>query len=180
MSVLDDCAGLPVRRIGEVAAELGLDQENILLHGRYIAKVPIDELQSRESQKDGALILVTAMTPTPQGEGKTTTSIGLADGLRQLGKKSALCLREPSLGPYFGIKGGGTGAGRAQLVPAESKTRITSRGRSEITVRVVTLPSSRSITTPVSLRSRDPVLPTDYTSPASFISRDLILATLLR
>jgi formate--tetrahydrofolate ligase len=119
MSVLDDRAGLPVRRVGEVALELGLDPENILLHGRYIAKVPIDELKQREANKDGSLILVTAMTPTPQGEGKTTTSIGLADGLRHLGKKVALCLREPSLGPYFGIKGGGTGAGRSQVVPAE-------------------------------------------------------------
>jgi formate--tetrahydrofolate ligase len=119
MSVVADCAGLPVRRVEQVAVELGLNPENILLHGRYIAKVPIDELIEREGNKDGSLILVTAMTPTPQGEGKTTTSIGLADGLRMVGKKVALCLREPSLGPYFGIKGGGTGAGKSQVVPAE-------------------------------------------------------------
>jgi formate--tetrahydrofolate ligase len=114
--------GLPPRRISEVAAELGLDTERILPHGHYIAKIPIGELESRQRQPDGQLILVTAMTPTPQGEGKTTATIGLADALRRLGKKSMFCLREPSLGPYFGIKGGGTGGGRAQVVPAEDIT----------------------------------------------------------
>jgi formate--tetrahydrofolate ligase len=111
--------GLPPRRISEVAAELGLDTERILPHGHYIAKIPIAELEARRRQPDGHLILVTAMTPTPQGEGKTTATIGLADALRRLGKKSMFCVREPSLGPYFGIKGGGTGGGRAQVVPAE-------------------------------------------------------------
>lgn len=112
-------SGLPQRRIAEVAKELGLDLDQILPHGHYIAKVPIAELQKRANQPDGRLILVSAMTPTPQGEGKTTATIGLADALRHLGKRSMFCLREPSLGPYFGIKGGGTGAGRAQVVPAE-------------------------------------------------------------
>ncbi len=111
--------GLPPRRVAEVAAELGLDTERILPHGHYIAKIPIAELEARQKQPDGRLILVTAMTPTPQGEGKTTATIGVADALRRLGKKSMFCLREPSLGPYFGIKGGGTGGGRAQVVPAE-------------------------------------------------------------
>ncbi|MGD0061110.1 MAG: formate--tetrahydrofolate ligase [Verrucomicrobiia bacterium] len=111
--------GQPPRRILEVAAELGLDTEGILSHGHYIAKIPIAELEARQHQADGHLILVTAMTPTPQGEGKTTATIGLADGLRRLGKKSMFCVREPSLGPYFGIKGGGTGGGHAQVVPAE-------------------------------------------------------------
>ena len=111
--------GLPPRRISEAAAELGLDTERILPHGHYIAKIPIAELETRQKQPDGHLILVTAMTPTPQGEGKTTATIGLADALRRLGKKTMFCLREPSLGPYFGIKGGGTGGGRAQVVPAE-------------------------------------------------------------
>jgi formate--tetrahydrofolate ligase len=111
--------GLPPRRISEVAAELGLDTERILPHGHYIAKIPIAELEARQRQPDGHLILITAMTPTPQGEGKTTATIGLADALRRLGKKSMFCVREPSLGPYFGIKGGGTGGGRAQVVPAE-------------------------------------------------------------
>ena len=111
--------GTPKRRIGEVAAELGLNPDALLPHGHWIAKVPIDELRSRADRPDGNLILVSAMTPTPQGEGKTTTTIGLGDALRRLGRKTAICLREPSLGPYFGIKGGGTGAGYAQVVPAE-------------------------------------------------------------
>lgn len=108
------------RRIHEVAEELGIDPEHILPHGHYIAKIPIDELEARADREDGALVLVTAMSPTPSGEGKTTTTIGLGDALRKAGRKTALCLREPSLGPYFGIKGGGTGAGQAQLVPAEA------------------------------------------------------------
>lgn len=110
---------VPPRRVAEVALELGLDPDVILPHGHYIAKIPIDQLQRRADQPDGDLVLVTAMTPTPTGEGKTTTTIGLGDALRRLGKRTAICLREPSLGPYFGIKGGGTGAGRAQVVPAE-------------------------------------------------------------
>lgn len=110
---------LPGRRIVEVAGDLNIDPENIWLHGHYIAKIHIDELKAREKRPDGELILVTAMTPTPQGEGKTTTTIGLADGLRHSGKSSMICIREPSLGPYFGIKGGGTGAGKAQVIPAE-------------------------------------------------------------
>ncbi|MGD0141100.1 MAG: formate--tetrahydrofolate ligase [Tepidisphaeraceae bacterium] len=121
MSGLSECENesLPRRRVGDVARDLGLDADEILLHGRYIAKVPIGELIARADKSDGNLILVSAMTPTPQGEGKTTTTIGLGDALRGLGHKTAICLREPSLGPYFGIKGGGTGAGRAQVVPAE-------------------------------------------------------------
>jgi formate--tetrahydrofolate ligase len=111
--------GLPPRRVKEVAQELHLDVERILPHGHYIAKVPIDELAARQDKPDGHLILVTAMTPTPQGEGKTTATIGLADALRRSGHRSMFCVREPSLGPYFGIKGGGTGGGRAQVVPAE-------------------------------------------------------------
>ncbi|MFO7658175.1 MAG: formate--tetrahydrofolate ligase [Bacteroidales bacterium] len=108
-----------IKKIYEVAKELGLDAETILPHGHYIAKVPVTHLENRVNNPDGSLILVTAMTPTPQGEGKTTTTIGLGDALRQSGKKTAICLREPSLGPYFGIKGGGTGAGMAQIMPAE-------------------------------------------------------------
>ncbi len=109
----------PPRRVIEVARELGLDTEAILPHGHYIAKVPIQELTARADRPDGRLILVSAMTPTPQGEGKTTATIGLADALRRLGHRTMFCLREPSLGPYFGVKGGGTGGGRAQVVPAE-------------------------------------------------------------
>jgi formate--tetrahydrofolate ligase len=109
----------PIRKVREVASELGLEPDEIFLHGHYIAKIPIENLKAREKKPDGKLILVTAMTPTPQGEGKTTTSIGLGDALKALGKNTAVCLREPSLGPYFGIKGGGTGAGRSQVMPAE-------------------------------------------------------------
>jgi formate--tetrahydrofolate ligase len=107
------------RSIQDIASELGLDPSVILPHGHHIAKVPVSELQARADDEDGALILVTAMTPTPSGEGKTTTTIGLGDALRKAGHRTAVCLREPSLGPYFGIKGGGTGAGHAQIVPAE-------------------------------------------------------------
>lgn len=107
------------KSIQAIAGELGLDPAVILPHGHHIAKVPIAELESRAAKDDGALILVTAMTPTPSGEGKTTTTIGLGDALRAAGRRTAVCLREPSLGPYFGIKGGGTGAGQAQIVPAE-------------------------------------------------------------
>jgi formate--tetrahydrofolate ligase len=108
------------RPILEIARELELDPSIILPHGHHIAKIPVSELDNRAGSDDGALILVTAMTPTPPGEGKTTTSIGLGDGLRKAGRGTAICLREPSLGPYFGIKGGGTGAGHAQVVPAEA------------------------------------------------------------
>lgn len=112
-------AAPPPNRIQQVARELGLDPEVILPHGHYIAKVPITELQRRARRPDGKLVLVTAMSPTKSGEGKTTTTIGLGDALRRQGRRTAICLREPSLGPYFGIKGGGTGAGKAQVVPAE-------------------------------------------------------------
>jgi formate--tetrahydrofolate ligase len=111
--------GLPPRRIVEAAREMGLNTDGLLPHGHYIAKVPSEEYLSRRDKPDGKLILVSAMTPTPEGIGKTTTSIGLADALRRIGHRTMFCLREPSLGPYFGIKGGGTGAGRAQVVPAE-------------------------------------------------------------
>jgi formate--tetrahydrofolate ligase len=113
-------ADIPPRRVQEVARELGLDLDAILPHGHYIAKIPIEELAKREDAPSGRLILVSAMSPTPQGEGKTTTTIGLADGLRRVGERSIICIREPSLGPYFGIKGGGTGAGKSQVSPAEA------------------------------------------------------------
>lgn len=112
-------SNVKLKRIAEVASDLGLDPDSILPHGHYIAKVPVSQLKDRESKSDGNLVLVTAMTPTPQGEGKTTTTIGLGDALRKIGKNTSICLREPSLGPYFGIKGGGTGAGKAQIMPAE-------------------------------------------------------------
>jgi formate--tetrahydrofolate ligase len=110
----------PPRRIQEVARELGLEPDTILPHGHYIAKVPVHPTVPVKSAVRGKLILVTAMSPTPQGEGKTTTTIGLGDALRRSGLKTSICLREPSLGPYFGIKGGGTGAGRSKVCPSEA------------------------------------------------------------
>ena len=91
--------GLPPRRIQAVAQELHLDTDKILPHGHFIAKIPIDELTARQGQADGRLVLVTAMTPTPEGIGKTTTTIGLTDALRHLGMRAMFCVREPSLGP---------------------------------------------------------------------------------
>lgn len=108
-----------LKKIIEIAKNLGFSYDDILPHGHYIAKIPIDHLQQRIGNPDGKLVLVTAMTPTPQGEGKTTTTIGLGDALSQLGLKTMICLREPSLGPYFGVKGGGTGSGASQVMPAE-------------------------------------------------------------
>ncbi len=107
----------------EIAAKLGLSEADVLPYGRSIAKVPVDILKRRhaggKARPQGKLILVTAMTPTPSGVGKTTITIGLGDALNRVGKRASVCLREPSLGPYFGIKGGGTGGGRSQLTPAE-------------------------------------------------------------
>ena len=87
--------------------------------GRHIAKINLEYLNNLKNKKDGKLILVTAITPTPAGEGKTTTSVGLCDGLNKIGKKSIVCLREPSLGPSFGMKGGAAGGGYAQVIPME-------------------------------------------------------------
>jgi formate--tetrahydrofolate ligase len=105
--------------IDAVAERLGIAGEHLLHYGRYKAKLSFDLLRSLEDRPDGRLILVTAITPTPAGEGKTTTSVGLGDGLARLGKRAAICLREPSLGPCFGVKGGAAGGGYAQVVPME-------------------------------------------------------------
>jgi formate--tetrahydrofolate ligase len=102
-----------------VANELGISEEHLELYGRSKAKVSLALLESKTPQAAGRLILVTAINPTPAGEGKTTTSIGLAMGLRKRGKNAVLALREPSLGPVFGVKGGGTGGGKASLFPAD-------------------------------------------------------------
>lgn len=105
--------------IKEVAARLNLTENDYELYGNYKAKLDVHELEKMKNQGDGKLILVTAITPTPAGEGKTTTSVGLADGLAKIGKKAMLALREPSLGPVFGVKGGAAGGGYAQVVPME-------------------------------------------------------------
>jgi formate--tetrahydrofolate ligase len=105
--------------IGHVARQLGVDARELIPFGYDKAKIVGHYLSSLKQKKDGKLILVTAITPTPAGEGKTTTSIGLSDGMHRLGHNNLLCLREPSLGPCFGMKGGATGGGRAQVVPME-------------------------------------------------------------
>ena len=116
IEIAQGCRMLP---IGEIAAKAGIPDEDLEPYGRYKAKVSLSLLQKRAEKKPGKLILVTAITPTPAGEGKTTTSIGLADGLARIGKKVMAALREPSLGPVFGIKGGAAGGGYAQVVPME-------------------------------------------------------------
>ncbi|HIT57560.1 MAG TPA: formate--tetrahydrofolate ligase [Candidatus Galloscillospira stercoripullorum] len=107
-----------LRPITDIAAACGVSEERLEQYGRYKAKLDLGLIRE-EGRTDGKLILVTAITPTPAGEGKTTTSVGLSDGLRRIGKKAVLALREPSLGPVFGIKGGAAGGGYAQVVPME-------------------------------------------------------------
>ena len=108
-----------LRPIAEVAAEVGIAEDELEPYGRYRAKVSLDILDRLADRPDGKLIVTTAITPTRAGEGKTTTAISLAQGLGAIGKRVAMCLREPSMGPVFGIKGGGTGGGYAQIVPME-------------------------------------------------------------
>ena len=108
-----------MKPIVEVASKIGISQESVLNYGNYKAKISLDFIKSLEQKPDGKLILVTAMTPTPAGEGKTTTTVGLGDGLNAIGKKAIICLREPSLGPCFGMKGGAAGGGFSQVVPME-------------------------------------------------------------
>ena len=103
--------------IEDVASKLGLNEANIQKFGNHIAKIDTNQLNL--NGKIGKLILVTAISPTPAGEGKTTTSVGLSDGLNKIGKQSLVCLREPSLGPCFGVKGGAAGGGYAQVVPMD-------------------------------------------------------------
>ena len=105
--------------IRDVASKINIPEENLIPYGHDIAKINFDFIEKSKSNPDGKLILVTAISPTPAGEGKTTTSVGLNDGLNAIGKKSIVCLREPSLGPNFGMKGGAAGGGYAQVVPME-------------------------------------------------------------
>ncbi|MBQ0100940.1 MAG: formate--tetrahydrofolate ligase, partial [Lachnospiraceae bacterium] len=114
-----------LRPVTEVASFAGIEEKDLELYGRYKAKVDLNVLKKTKAEggvadaPDGKLVLVTAITPTPAGEGKTTTSVGLADGLKKLGKNVVLALREPSLGPVFGVKGGAAGGGYAQVIPME-------------------------------------------------------------
>jgi formate--tetrahydrofolate ligase len=108
-----------MKPIIEIASKIGIPQESVFNYGHYKAKVSLDFIKTLEQKPDGKLILVTAMTPTPAGEGKTTTTVGLGDALNAIGKKTIICLREPSLGPCFGMKGGAAGGGFSQVVPME-------------------------------------------------------------
>ena len=108
-----------LEKIDEIANKLGINEEELEPYGRYKAKINLKIKERLQSKQNGKLILVTAINPTPLGEGKTTMAIGLADGLKKIGKKSILALREPSLGPVFGIKGGATGGGHSQIAPME-------------------------------------------------------------
>ena len=116
IEIAQACAIKPIR---DIAAVAGVDEEYLEYYGKYKAKIDLKLLDDRADRPDGKLILVTAINPTPAGEGKTTTSVGLADALTLLGKKTVLALREPSLGPVFGVKGGAAGGGYAQVVPME-------------------------------------------------------------
>src|ERR1700684_2210818 len=108
-----------LKPIGEIAAKIGAPESALRPFGRFIAKLEYDFLKSLSNRPDGKLILVTAISPTPAGEGKSTTTIGLGDALNRIGKKTMICLREPSLGPCFGVKGGATGGGYAQVAPMD-------------------------------------------------------------
>lgn len=118
MTDLEIAKSIAPKPIGEIAGSLGMDAEQLELYGKHKAKIPLDLIDERRVSQAN-LVLVTAISPTPAGEGKTTTSIGLSDGLNFIGKQSVVALREPSLGPVFGIKGGAAGGGRSQVIPME-------------------------------------------------------------
>lgn len=109
-----------LRRITDLAADrLGIDDQHLVPYGHHKAKLTLPYIESLRERPEGKLILVTAISPTPAGEGKTTTTVGLGDALNRIGERAMIALREPSLGPVFGLKGGATGGGRAQVVPME-------------------------------------------------------------
>jgi len=116
---LEIARAVKLRSIQEIGESIGLGLDDLELYGRVKAKVGAEAIARAAGRPDGALVLVTAMTPTPAGEGKSTTTVGLADGLRKLGRRAIVALREPSLGPVFGVKGGAAGGGHAQLAPME-------------------------------------------------------------
>src|SRR2546427_4057808 len=116
---LEIARAVKLRPVEQVAETLGLDPDDLEPYGAYKAKVRWKAIERSRVRPDGALVLVTAMTPTPAGEGESTIAIGLADGLRKLGSRSIVALRQPALGPVFGAKGGATGGGRAQVAPME-------------------------------------------------------------
>lgn len=119
LSDIEIANSVTMEPISKVADQLGIDEEALCLYGKYKAKIDARQLVALKDKPDGKLILVTAISPTPAGEGKTTTSVGLVDALAAIGKKAVIALREPSLGPVFGVKGGAAGGGHAQVVPME-------------------------------------------------------------
>ena len=119
LSDIEIAQGIALQPIEKVAESIGLTSDDLELYGKYKAKVGFDALARVTGQPAGRLVLVTAMSPTPAGEGKTTTTVGLGDALRRIGKRPVIALREPSLGPVFGMKGGAAGGGKAQVVPME-------------------------------------------------------------
>ncbi|MCL2339280.1 MAG: formate--tetrahydrofolate ligase, partial [Actinomycetia bacterium] len=119
LSDIEIAQSVTPKPIQEIAEHLHIDEKYVEYYGKYKAKVDFNILNDYKDTPDGKLILVTAINPTPAGEGKTTTTVGLADGLHKLGKKVVVALREPSLGPVFGVKGGAAGGGYAQVVPME-------------------------------------------------------------
>lgn len=119
MEDVDIARSTKLEKIDNIAASVGIDEEDLEFYGKYKAKINLNIMKKLNNKKDGKLVLVTAINPTPLGEGKTTMAIGLADGLKQIGEKPILALREPSLGPVFGIKGGATGGGHSQIAPME-------------------------------------------------------------
>ena len=119
LSDIEIAQAAKMERINKIAQKLGIPEEHLVPYGHYKTKVSLEYVDSLKDKKDGKLILVTAINPTPAGEGKTTTTVGLGDALNHIGKKAMICLREPSLGPVFGVKGGAAGGGYAQVVPME-------------------------------------------------------------
>jgi formate--tetrahydrofolate ligase len=119
LSDIEIAQAAKMQRVVKIAEKLGIPDEHLVPYGHYKTKVSLEYVDSLKNKKDGKLILVTAISPTPAGEGKTTTTVGLGDALNHIGKKAVICLREPSLGPVFGVKGGAAGGGYAQVVPME-------------------------------------------------------------
>ena len=119
LSDIEIAQAAKLQRVTRIAEKLGIPEEHLVPYGHYKAKVALEFVENLAAKEDGKLILVTAISPTPAGEGKTTTTVGLGDALNKIGKQAVICLREPSLGPVFGMKGGAAGGGYAQVVPME-------------------------------------------------------------
>ena len=120
LSDIEIAQNAEMKHIRDIAAAVGIDEEQLEYYGKYKAKISSELWETVKDKNDGKLVLVTAINPTPAGEGKTTTTIGLGDALSKMGKKCVLALREPSLGPVMGIKGGAAGGGYSQVVPMEA------------------------------------------------------------